>query len=130
MLRRALRAALFAIVTIALWTVARPAMAMPAPFCDDRGATSMAAEPMLEAPDVALRQAHVAPACTGEDVSLGSALIPGHAHTSVASSPQDPALATIAPAVAPASWATRTLAPEALPRADGVTSTLERPPRG
>jgi hypothetical protein len=129
MLRRALRAILFAIVTIALWTVARPAMAMPAPFCDDRGATSMAPEPTLVAPDLPVRRAHVTPACNGEDVSLGSAVVPGHTHAPVASSQAEPVLTCVAPTVASASWATCALPPTAQPCADGVTSALERPPR-
>lgn len=130
MLRRALRAALFAIVTIALWTVSRPAAAMPAPFCDDRGATAMAADPTLEAPDVAVRQARLVPSCSAEDVNLGAAVSPGHGRARMLSSAAGPAFVASAFGVAPAGWSTRTLASAAQSRADGVTSTLERPPRG
>jgi hypothetical protein len=130
MLRRALRAALFAIVTIALWTVARPAQAMPAPYCDDRGATAMAAEPLLEAADVAIQRAHVAPVCDGQDVQLGAAVAPGHGQPLITSVTADPALPPVTPAVLPASGSPRTFVSVEQPRADGVTSTLERPPRG
>jgi hypothetical protein len=130
MLRRVLRAVLFAIVTIALWTVARPAQAMPAPFCDDRGATAIAPEPLLEAPDVAIQRAHVAPVCDGEEIQLGAAVAPGHAHPILTSSPADPALPPGILAVLPPSGSLRSFVPAARPCADGVTSTLDRPPRG
>ncbi len=130
MLRRALRSLLFTIVTVVLWTVARPAMAMPAPFCDDRGATAIAPEPLLEAPDVAVQRARLAPSCELDDCTLGEAVAPGHAPTPVPPSSAEPALLPAAPAVAPASSSTLTLLPAAQPRADGVSSTLERPPRG
>jgi hypothetical protein len=130
MLRRALRAVLFAIVTIALWTVARPAQAMPAGFCDDRGASAVAPDPLLEAPDVAIQRARIAPACDGEEVQLGTAIAPGHGQPPIASASADPALPSATPAVVPASGSLRTFVPLAQPRADGVTSTLDRPPRG
>jgi hypothetical protein len=128
MLRRALRAALFTIVTVVLWTVARPAMAMPAPFCDDRGATAMAPEPLLEAPDVAVQRARAAPACDGEELMLGMTAAPGHSTPMVASS-GDPALPATTPPVAPADFVTLPPLPVAQPRADGVPGTLDRPPR-
>jgi hypothetical protein len=130
MLRRALRAVLFAIVTIALWTVARPAQAMPAGFCDDRGASAIAPDPLLEAPDVAIQRARIAPTCDGEEVQLGAAVAPGHGQPPIASASADPALPAATPAVPPASFDLCTFAPVAQPRADGVTSTLDRPPRG
>ncbi len=130
MLRRALRAVLFAVVTIALWTVARPAQAMPAGFCDDRGASAVAPNPLLEAPDVAIQRARIAPTCDGEEVQLGTAVTPGHGVLVIASASADPALPSATPAVLPASGSPRTFVPQAQPRADGVTSSLDRPPRG
>jgi hypothetical protein len=59
MVGRALRAALCAALVLAVWTLARPAKAASAPFCDDRGATALAAPPALEAPDEAIRRARV-----------------------------------------------------------------------
>ena len=129
MLRRALRAVLFAIVTIALWTVARPAKAMPAGFCDDRGASAIAPDPLLEAPDVAIQRAHVALVCDGEEVQLGAVAAPGHGQPVAAAVVLDPAVPATTPAVPPASPRPRSFLPLSQPRADGVTGTLERPPR-
>jgi hypothetical protein len=129
MLRRALRAALFTIVLVVLWTVSRPAMAMPAPFCDDRGATAMAAEPLLEAPDVAVQRARAAPACDGEELILGMTVAPGHAPAPIVAGAGDPALPATTPVVPPPGFAPFTPAAAAQPRADGVPGTLERPPR-
>jgi hypothetical protein len=58
--RRLLRAAVTASFVLAVWTVARPAGAATlalAPFCDDRGASAVAAAPTLEATDEAIRRA-------------------------------------------------------------------------
>lgn len=129
MLRRALRAALFTIVTVVLWTVSRPAMAMPAPFCDDRGATAMAAEPLLEAPDIAIQRARATPSCDLDDCAAGAAVAPGHSPTSIPTASADPALPASPPVVPPASGSTRPFISAAQPRADGITGTLERPPR-
>jgi hypothetical protein len=131
--RRALRAALFAIVTIALWALARPAMAMPAGYCDDRGATAMAPAPVLEAPDVAVRQARAAqapaPACDGEDTTVGEAVVPGHGAAFFAAAQGEPALPSGAIVVPPASSESTSSAPEVARPSDGVTSGVDRPPR-
>jgi len=129
MLRRSLRAVLFAIVTIALWTVARPAQAMPAGFCDDRGASAIAPDPLLEASDVAIQRAHVASVCDGEEVQLGAAAAPGHGQPAVDAVALDPAVPATRAAVPPASSRPRSFLPVSQPRADGVQGTLERPPR-
>jgi hypothetical protein len=50
------RVVLFAVVLAALWSLTQPARAASAPFCDDRGATALAAPPALEAPDEAVRR--------------------------------------------------------------------------
>jgi|HubBroStandDraft_6_1064221.scaffolds.fasta_scaffold15261_2 hypothetical protein len=70
MVGRALRAALFAALVLALWTLARPAHAAFAPFCDDRGATALAAPPAIEAPDEAIRRT-LASSCEHEKVEFG-----------------------------------------------------------
>jgi hypothetical protein len=102
---------------------------MPAGFCDDRGASAIAPDPLLEAPDVAIQRARLAPACDGEEVLLGTAAAPGHGQPVLSSATADPALPVSTPAVPPASASLRSFVPLAQPRADGVTSTLERPPR-
>lgn len=127
--RRLLRAALFAIVTVALWALARPAMAMPAGYCDDRGATAIAPPPVLEAPDVAVRQARVAASCDGDDVAVGETVAPGHAPAGGVAAQGDPAVPVRTIALPPASSEQMSPVPELGPRADGVTTSIERPPR-
>src|SRR5258708_2893228 len=77
MVRRALRAALFAATLVAFWTLGRPAFASPAPLCDDRGASAIAPPPAFEAPDEAIRQARSSTACERDrlplDATIGAA---------------------------------------------------------
>jgi hypothetical protein len=129
MLRRTLRAVLFAIVTIALWTVARPAHAMPAPFCDDRGATAIAEPPLLVAPEIAVHRAIAAASCDAEDVVLGATVAPGQGDARASATQAEPAVPATPPVLAPAESSSTSLAPAVLPVADGVRSELERPPR-
>ena len=129
MLRRTLRAVLFAIVTIALWTVARPAHAMPAPFCDDRGATAIAEPPLLVAPEIAVHRAIAAASCDAEDLVLGAAVAPGQGDAPASAAQSEPAVPPAAPVVAPAECSSASVATDVLPVADGVRSELERPPR-
>ena len=129
MLRRTLRAVLFAIVTIALWTVARPAHAMPAPFCDDRGATAIAEPPLLVAPEIAVHRAIAAVSCDAEDLVLGAAVAPGQGDAPASAAQAEPAVPPAAPVVAPAESSSASVATDVLPVADGVRSELERPPR-
>ncbi len=130
MLRRALRYILVSSLTLVLWTFARPALAMPAPFCDDRGASGIAATPTLEAPDVAVQRARAAPACPGEDLPLGVAITRGRPVSAPAVVIADPALPTIQAAlvVPPGSMLDRPLPVES--SRDGERSRVERPPRG
>lgn len=129
MVRAAVRSVLFAIVTIAIWTVARPAHAMPAPFCDDRGATAMAPAPTLEAPDTAVRRARLPATCSGEERLTGAAVTPGHGGSLPDVSHAEPALVTptITLAAPAAEWLEAPLS--ATPIAEGVICLLERPPR-
>jgi hypothetical protein len=127
---RALRALLVASVTLVLWTLARPALAAPAPFCDDRGASSIAPAPALEASDVAVQRARATPACPGEDVPLGTAVTRGRAPSAPAVLLADPVLpATRAPLVAPPGTRLDS-PPTAESPPDGERSRVERPPRG
>src|SRR5579884_797187 len=75
-LGRIYRAVLFAGVLLAVWAVAIPAFASPAPLCDDRGATLLATPPALEAPDVAIERARASATCD-EDAPVGVAVLPG-----------------------------------------------------
>ena len=129
MLRRTLRAVLFAIVTVALWTVARPAQAMPAPFCDDRGATAIAEPPVLEAPDIAVRRPRVAGSCESEEHAVGAAVSPGQGEPAPPSAHADPGLPSAGPMVASADRVPESFAPVAAPVVDGVRFPIERPPR-
>src|SRR5690349_16784007 len=93
MVGRVFRAILFGGVTLALWALALPARAATvSPFCDDRGASAVAADPALEAPDLAVRRVSVA--CDGRDADDTTlAVVPGH--------PRGPAPAAIAEPAAP-----------------------------
>jgi hypothetical protein len=130
MLGRALRALLFATVVLAVWAVARPASAMPAAFCDDRGASAIAPPPTFEAPDVAVQRARMSSACEGQDVPFHATISPAHRGIAPPVFAGDPALpvsvANIAPLagedLAPTVDVDRSLA--------GVRSRVERPPRG
>ncbi|MGA7124195.1 MAG: hypothetical protein WBY94_29100, partial [Polyangiaceae bacterium] len=72
------RAALFASLVLALWTIGRPAFAMPAGVCDDRGATAIAPAPPLEAPDVAIRQVRQGASCADQDLAGSERVVPAH----------------------------------------------------
>src|SRR5271154_4922164 len=102
MFPRALRYLLAASLTLVLWTLARPALAMSAPFCDDRGASGIAAAPALEAPDVGVQRARATPPCPGEDVPLGTDITRGRPPTVPAVVAVDPMVQTsLAPLVVP-----------------------------
>ena len=129
MVVRALRAALFASILLAVWSFARPARAASlAPFCDDRGATAIASPPALEAPDEAVRRA-AAPSCDPDGPLFGLAFDHGRAHGAKASPEQEPAIAAVPVAIAhptgePIAFVTReTSSPY------GVRYRVERPPR-
>jgi hypothetical protein len=61
MLGRDARRWLFASVLLALWAFVRPAMAMPAGLCDDRGACAIAPPPSLQTPEASIRRAAPVP---------------------------------------------------------------------
>jgi hypothetical protein len=130
MLRRALRCALFAIFTVAIWTLSRPAFAMPAPLCDDRGATSLAPAPTLPAPDLAVLRAPPPLPCEDQDLATGPTLAPGHGQHQAPSTQGDPAAVTCAAPLASPVSEPLALPPPAAPSTEGVLYRIERPPRG
>jgi hypothetical protein len=131
MVTRVFRAAIFAGVMLACWTLCRPAQAaVLAPFCDDRGATALAAPPALEATDEAVRRA-AAPPCDTDAPIFGLALGAGHRAIRTVSADATPA----------APWPPLRLPPARLlvgalpvvrleaPPFAGVRYRVERPPR-
>jgi hypothetical protein len=96
MFARVARAALFFATMFVVSSLARSAHAStegrgPAPFCDDRGATALAAPPDLEAPDEAVRRVR-ASAC---DLNGGNAITKwmasfGRSRTQVGAAPETP----------------------------------------
>jgi hypothetical protein len=129
MVTRVFRTAIFAGLMLAFWTLARPAHAALAPFCDDRGATALAPPPALEAPDEAIQRA-AAPPCETDTPISGLTL--GQAHARVRAVPADAvpadAVAPLPPlphlASEPFAFVARDLPPQA-----GVRYRVERPPR-
>jgi hypothetical protein len=131
MIRGVLRVALFASLVLTLWTFARPAAAMPAGLCDDRGATAIAPPPLLEAPDEAIQRARApASSCPGEDSEARAAI--GPAHHRAPSPPTDAQHALPTSRVVLPSPAEHRRGPAAVVDrpAPGVHSRVERPPRG
>jgi hypothetical protein len=132
MVTRVFRTAIFAGVMLALWTLGRPAHAAGlAPFCDDRGATALAAPPALEAPDVAVQRAAAPPCDSDEPIFFGRALGPArHAPRAIGVSTLTATTTQAAlELAAPLERRPSVLAPESPPRA-GVRYRVERPPRG
>jgi|GEM_PF-2502479 hypothetical protein len=123
-----LRAGLVASLVLALWTLARPALASSAPFCDDRGASAIAMPPALDAPDEAIARAR---SCTGggDALSLNATVVRWRLGATwgmdgpAAALPRGVILVcAVREAFDPA---------ERTPLASGgVTSRVERPPRG
>jgi hypothetical protein len=130
MFRRVIRYILVSSLALVLWTFARPAFAMPAPFCDDRGASGIAATPALEASDVAVQRARLTTPCPGEDVPLGVAVSHGRPPSAPAAVAAEPVLPTTqAPFVVPPGSMLDPPPTVDSPR-DGERSRIERPPRG
>jgi hypothetical protein len=114
-----------------MWTVALPALAAPAPYCDDRGASAMAAPPTLQPVDEAIQRARVLPpTCPQDEQFLSSTIAPAHRSAAASLTATEPALTTPNPAVVASPG-------EDLPPMvvhdwplPGVRSRIERPPRG
>jgi hypothetical protein len=130
MLRRVILRLLAASLALAVWTVARPAQATTAPFCDDRGASAMAPPPVLEAPDVGVQRAAVPASCPDEDVLLGTTVRSGRVASAPLTVGGDPLLLpTQAKTAVPPAESMTILPPVESPR-EGVRFRIERPPRG
>jgi len=129
MVVRVLRGALFAGILLAVWSFALPARAASlAPFCDDRGATAIAAPPALEAPDEAVRRA-AAPACTPDGPLFGLAFDEGHQRGADPSPGQEPALAVSPVVFAPPPGEALAFVIRETSPPYGVRVRVERPPR-
>lgn len=128
MVGRALRAALFAAGLMVLWTVARPAHAASAPFCDDRGATALAAPPTLEAPDDAIRRTLFS-SCDHDQVEFGLAVRTQHGRATPPSDDSERGwrLPAVLPVPAPGALLLRAHVHSA--PCVGVRARVERPPR-
>ncbi len=132
MFARVVRAALFCATLLVAWTIARPAHAAAwAPFCDDRGATALAAPPALEAPDEAVRRVRVTGCGHRLDVDvLMASLGPSRGHASAGSDAPGPACLNPATVTAaPVALALVEVLPPRRP-AIGARGRVERPPRG
>jgi hypothetical protein len=129
MSRRLVRLVLAAATTLAAWLVVMPARAA-APFCDDRGASTLAPAPQLQAPEVSIDVGDSDEGCFDGLGQSGNALDEGRAPP-IASSPQgfDATLPLAIPigrasfVVLPAPAASR---PAVRP---GVQGRVDRPPR-
>ncbi len=119
---------LFAAIVAVTWTVALPALAAPAPFCDDRGASALAAAPTLQPTDEAIARA-LTVACPDDDTS-GFPFVAPHRATTwslTVAEPAAPGVLLVLPPPGDSELAYLECARSALP---GFHSRLERPPRG
>jgi hypothetical protein len=130
MARAAVRAAWWAALTFLVWVLPRAAWAASAPLCDDRGATAVAAPPLLQASDEGSpragassscedarspRCAHIAP-CRGSVVAIAQISEAGLAGRSIHLARDRGQLDALAFSV--------------VDHPRGVRSRVERPPRG
>jgi hypothetical protein len=129
--RRILRQLFCACALLVLWTIARPAAAasLPAPFCDDRGASVLAPAPLLEATDVAIQRARSTSPCDAAGPMFFASLGPGRSDVAPRFGGSESAIVSgQAPLAQPAgellAEPSATLAPDY-----GVRSRVERPPR-
>jgi hypothetical protein len=127
-----LRVVIAVALSLSLWVLARPAWAMPAGLCDDRGASAIAPPPALEGPDVGIERARAASSssCDGDSTPEHATVFPGHRASQGtpvdgggALAPAD-RLVVLAPVGAPQE---PVFPPARLPR--GERFRIERPPR-
>jgi hypothetical protein len=134
MVRRLLRAALFAGVVLLVWTVSRSASAAisdHAPFCDDRGASALAPAPALESPSDVIDRVRAASSCTLNDIdAIGRAFAPSHRSFETPASSYVPALWRAAPTVTAPPGEDLALDGPVTPTPIEVHFRVERPPRG
>jgi hypothetical protein len=129
MVGRALRAAIGAALVFVVLAFSRSALAAPAPFCDDRGATALAAPPALEAAGDAIQRARFSTCDYGHhhfETSVG----PMRHRITPAS--DDAGQALLPPPAQPPPFAIDMLEVNVVvPRpCVGVRIRVERPPRG
>jgi hypothetical protein len=131
MLRRAVRVAVMLGVVLAVWTIARPASAAVAPFCDDRGASAIAPPPTLESPNDVIQRVRAASKCASDDGdAFRRTFAPMHRLPQPPGPNVEPTLPRTTPTVAPAEGCVLDLdSPPALVPS-GVRFRIERPPRG
>jgi hypothetical protein len=134
MVRRALRVVLFASFVIVFWTMARPAYAYAAhasaaPLCDDRGATSLAPPPALEAPDVAIQRARAASCTCGDELALFVTITAVHHGVAPPSADSAQALPASSLHLAPLVGDDLDDSVDAGRPLDGIRSRVDRPPR-
>ncbi len=122
--------AAFAATMLVVLTLARPAHAATAPFCDDRGATALAAPPALEAPGEAIRRARVTSCNRNLDFDvLMASLSPWHGKAGATADDPGPVGLIAALAAAPSeSMPLVASEPPARPCV-GAHGRVERPPR-
>jgi hypothetical protein len=127
---RLLRAVVASAVALAVWVLARPALAAPAPFCDDRGASALASAPPLQEPPVVLGKAPSGLSCPSADLPLGSTLSRGHRAVSSAPQLSEPFLPLVSVRIPPAEEVAAGPTVASINAPVGVRSRVERPPRG
>jgi len=126
----AARLALFVGVVVALWTMGRPALAMPAGVCDDRGATAIAPPPALEATDVAIRRSQALSPCEGAQALVRSTVAPTRQRSVPAWVGVDPVVATRPMPFLGSGALSVELAVSERRACPGIRWRVERPPRG
>jgi len=128
MVRRALRAAIFTALVFVLWSFSRPAFAASAPFCDDRGATALAAPPALEATGEAIVRARFSSCEYGRPLLE---LAVGPAHRSITPPADDAGFgcATAPARLEPAASGLLEVSFVVPPPRHGIRGRVERPPR-
>jgi hypothetical protein len=113
----------------AVWTMSRPALAASAPFCDDRGASAIAAPPALQAPGAAIERT-VNASCEADEPLTCAVVAPAHRSVTRPVAVADFTLCSAPVVLRPSSsCAIRAPASTNCPPA-GVSVRVERPPRG
>jgi hypothetical protein len=130
MLRRAVRAVLVSSFALVLWLVARPAYAMPAPLCDDRGATAIAPPLALEAPSGVIARARTAASCEGGEQPFGARIGRGRTVAQGFTAAAEPVLPASQTAIVPPEGEALEPSPVVTAPSEGVRYRVERPPRG
>jgi hypothetical protein len=128
---RVVRQLICASIVLAVWTMARSAAAglPPAPFCDDRGASGLAAAPLLEATDVAIQRARVTSPCGATDFVLFASLGQGSNPVAPQFDAADPAMPSCGLHLARPAGELLAEPSAALAPDYGVRFRIERPPR-